>query len=89
MEKIILLAIIRGTSNTYLDPGSGSMLIQLIIGAVLGLGVFIRIFWKNIKGFFTGSKSSVGEVADPTAIVEDPTEVATEVQPEKPTDTTI
>jgi len=89
MEGSFILAIIRGALKFYLDPGSGSMLIQLIIGAVLGLGVFIRVFWKNIKNFFTGGKSSDGDAADPTAMVEDPTKVATEIQPEEPTDTTI
>jgi len=40
----------------YLDPGSGSLLIQLILAAVLGIGVAVRIFWRNIKAFFTGKK---------------------------------
>lgn len=55
----------------YLDPGSGSMLIQLAIAAVLGAGVLLRVFWKNIKAFFTGKK--VEEVApeDPTAFLHD------------------
>lgn len=88
MERSFILAIIRGAPKLYLDPGSGSMLIQLIIGAVLGLSVFIRVFWKNIKNFFTGGKSLDRDLADPTAIVEAPTAVATEIQPEKPTDTT-
>ncbi len=69
----------------YLDPGSGSMLIQLILGAVLGLGVVIRVFWKNIKDFFARGKKSSDEDYDPTAIVEDPTEVTGE----HPTNTTI
>lgn len=41
----------------YLDPGSGSLLIQLILAAVLGAGVAIRIFWKRIKSIFTGKKA--------------------------------
>ena len=73
----------------YLDPGSGSMLIQIILGAVLGLGVLVRVFWANIKGFFTKGKKSAGQVADPTAIVEDPTEVGTETQSENSVDKSI
>jgi hypothetical protein len=41
----------------YLDPGSGSLLIQLILAALLGIGVAVRIFWRNIKAFFTGKKA--------------------------------
>ncbi len=40
----------------YLDPGSGSLLIQLILAAILGIGVAVRIFWRSIKAFFTGKK---------------------------------
>ena len=36
----------------YLDPGSGSFLIQLAIAALLGLGVAIRVSWSTIKGWF-------------------------------------
>ena len=40
----------------YLDPGSGSFLLQLAIAAVLGLLVAIRASWGRIKGWF-GIKS--------------------------------
>lgn len=40
----------------YLDPGSGSFLLQLLIAAVLGLLVAIRASWSKIKGWF-GIKS--------------------------------
>lgn len=40
----------------YLDPGSGSFLIQLLIAALLGLGVALRASWGRIKGWF-GMKS--------------------------------
>lgn len=33
----------------YIDPGSGSMLIQMLIGVAVGIGVFFR----RIKFFFT------------------------------------
>lgn len=35
----------------YLDPGSGSILIQIVIAALLGLGVAIRMFWGRIKNW--------------------------------------
>lgn len=33
----------------YLDPGSGSILIQLAVAALLGAGFFIRSQWAKIK----------------------------------------
>ena len=40
------------TPLPYLDPGSGSFLIQLLIAALLGLGVAVRASWSKIKGWF-------------------------------------
>jgi hypothetical protein len=36
----------------YLDPGSGSFLIQLLIAALLGAGVFIGASWNKVKRLF-------------------------------------
>lgn len=47
----------------YLDPGSGSFLIQLAIAALLGLGVASRAYWSKIKGWF-GIKSKPAEDDD-------------------------
>ncbi len=37
----------------YIDPGSGSYLVQVIIAAVLGGAFWIKKFWRNIKLFFS------------------------------------
>jgi hypothetical protein len=41
----------------YLDPGSGSLIIQILIAALLGLGVALRASWGRIKGLFSKKKS--------------------------------
>lgn len=38
----------------YIDPGSGSMILQGILAAVAGAGVAIAGFWGKIKAFFAG-----------------------------------
>ena len=47
----------------YLDPGSGSFLIQLLIATLLGLGIALRASWGRIKGFF-GGKAKADEDDD-------------------------
>ena len=37
------------SATLYLDPGSGSILIQLAVAALLGGGLFIRSQWAKIK----------------------------------------
>ena len=60
----------------YLDPSTGSMLIQIVLAVLLGAGVAVKIFWRNIKALFTGKKASDASVEDPTAVEDnDPTAV--------------
>jgi hypothetical protein len=40
----------------YLDPGSGSFLIQLLIAGLAGLGLAIAVSWTKIKRFFNKKK---------------------------------
>ncbi len=40
----------------YLDPGSGSFLIQLLIAGVAGAGLAIAVSWQRIKRFFSKKK---------------------------------
>ena len=49
--------------HPYLDPGSGSLLIQLAIAAALGLAVAVRASWGKIKGWL-GIKSKPEEDDD-------------------------
>jgi hypothetical protein len=37
----------------YIDPGSGSYLIQVIIAAVLGVAVYFKNIRMKIRSFFT------------------------------------
>jgi hypothetical protein len=32
----------------YLDPGTGSMLVQLLVGGVAAAGVFARLYWGRL-----------------------------------------
>jgi hypothetical protein len=42
----------------YIDPGSGSYLVQVIIAAVLGGAFWIKRSWLKIKSFFTRNNST-------------------------------
>ena len=49
------------TPLPYLDPGSGSFLIQLLIATALGLAIALRASWGKIKGFFGAKPKSDDE----------------------------
>jgi hypothetical protein len=48
----------------YIDPGSGSYLVQLIIAAILGISFFFKNFWYKIKSFFTRRKPEAEDEKD-------------------------
>lgn len=45
----------------YVDPGSGSYLIQLIIAGILGVIFYFKHLWWGIKSFFTRKKPDTAE----------------------------
>jgi ribose/xylose/arabinose/galactoside ABC-type transport system permease subunit len=52
-----LAGIILSAPNAYLDPGSGSFILQLVLAAVLGGLFIIKGYWMKIKGLFTKKDS--------------------------------
>jgi hypothetical protein len=51
--------------TAYLDPGSGSYLLQLLIAAILGAGLAVRMYWGRIKTIF-GRKNPDEPTVEPT-----------------------
>jgi hypothetical protein len=39
-------------AHAYLDPGTGSYVLQLALAALVGTLFAIRLFWNRIKSFF-------------------------------------
>ena len=56
MKVFLLLAaiilVLPQNAHAYLDPGSGSMIVQLLIAGIAGLGVGIKFFWRRIVDKF-------------------------------------
>jgi hypothetical protein len=61
----ILASLPLLSGNAYLDPGSGSVLIQLLIAGLLGAAFILKASWSKIKAFFTRSKASESEDEKP------------------------
>jgi hypothetical protein len=40
------------SGHAYLDPGSGSFILQLLIAAFLGGAFMLRRFWSKVFGLF-------------------------------------
>ncbi len=70
MQTIITLLAPLARPHAYLDPGSGSILIQLLAAAALGAAFAARIYWKKIKAFFSGKKNPEEKPVEETKIEE-------------------
>lgn len=43
-------------AHAYLDPGTGSFLLQMLVAALVGCAVFFRTIWARVSTFFNRSK---------------------------------
>ena len=41
----------------YLDPGSGSMILQILAGGVAAVGVAAKMYWRRVSRFLHLSKA--------------------------------
>jgi len=54
VEMDVIASVLK-TGDFYLDPGSGSFIIQILLAALLGSAFAIKMYWKKIKSIFTKS----------------------------------
>jgi len=52
------------TANAYIDPGSGSFIFQVLVGAALGVALGVKAFWRRIVGFFSRRGDSPGRPSE-------------------------
>ena len=51
--NILLFAVLFSSpAHAYLDPGTGSIILQAIVGTIAGGLVLIKLYWYRIKSLF-------------------------------------
>jgi hypothetical protein len=58
---VVLLSVVAAPAFAYLDPGTGSMLLQVILGGIAAVGVALKLFWHKIRVALGMSKKPVTE----------------------------
>lgn len=61
---IVAICLVPATALAYIDPGTGSFVLQGILAAVVGAGVAIKIFWRRITAFFGKDKPAEDDDLD-------------------------
>ena len=60
---VLLVFVVPGTAHAYLDPGTGSFVLQMLVAGFLGAVLYVKMAWQSIKYFFRNLFSSKREVS--------------------------
>lgn len=50
---VILFIVSSDEAYAYLDPGTGSYMLQIIIAGIVSVLFSLKMFWRRIVDFFT------------------------------------
>lgn len=56
----------------YLDPGAGSMILQMILAGILGLSYTIKLYWRRIVRFVRREKEPEQPAEETNPVKEQP-----------------
>ncbi len=46
---IVFFVLINSNAFAYIDPGTGGILLQALLGIVAAIGAYITLFWRKFK----------------------------------------
>jgi hypothetical protein len=55
-----LTELISGAFFAYLDPGSGSLIVQIVVGAIAGSALVVKLYWRKFKSLFSKDEEESG-----------------------------
>jgi hypothetical protein len=63
----LALCVLAPAAHAYLDPGGGSMMIQLLLAGVAGIGVALKVYWRRLRAFFGKSQDKNRKMDKPSS----------------------
>ena len=51
VAMFLLVSYVQGDVHAYLDPGTGSMALQMLMAGIVGGLSLAKLYWRQIKGF--------------------------------------
>ena len=55
---VVALLIIPAQASAYLDPSSGSMLLQIAVGGILAALFTVKTYWRKVRSVLRRKPSS-------------------------------
>jgi hypothetical protein len=59
----LMVGILTTSAHAYLDPGTGSMILQVLLGGVAGLALAGKLYWHKLLSLLGIRKSEAEIVA--------------------------
>ena len=53
-----MTVLVPSTAFAYLEPGTGSMIVQLLLGGLAGLVVVLKMYWERLRALFGVRRSN-------------------------------
>lgn len=53
VTALIAVSLTASHAYAYIDPGTGSYILQIVLAAALGALFALKMFWRNVKAFLT------------------------------------
>lgn len=54
---VFLAFALQATAHAYLDPGTGSFILMMLISGVVGAAYAVKLYWRKIIDYFAGRRS--------------------------------
>lgn len=58
LSLAVVLLVGAAPAFAYIDPGTGSALIQGLIAAIAAIGITAKLYWHRIVNFFSRKKQA-------------------------------
>lgn len=63
VAMFLFLSSLSGVAHAYLDPGTGSLVIQLVLGGVVGVLAIVKLYWHKLRALVL-RKDLTNDLAD-------------------------
>jgi hypothetical protein len=66
----MLVGTLTSTSHAYLDPGTGSLILQVLLGGVAGVALAGKLYWQKLMSLFgrQDPEPSIARADDPDQV---------------------
>lgn len=63
---IFAFVLFTRDAHAYIDTSTGSYIIQILLAGLMGIMLTLKVFWKQVKAFFSKDKNTDDKSEDKT-----------------------